>query len=189
MICCGDGAWHEGFYTLNISDKIKYGWVGGQPHRGRRGQPGGEDHGVKGETLSRLDYAIMWPQPSYQLLRKTQWIYNRHFIIRYYEQTETRRCKTLDSASDKNCHFLPHFYQVERRRHILAGVQRQYKVLVQEVADIRMYHFGWNFLQKGFDMTSQWWWLIRKLFILWTCLTTLKSCMLVVDDTVDGKNN
>jgi len=24
-----------------------------------------------------------------------------------------------------------------------------------EVADIRMYHFGWNFLQKGFDMTSQ----------------------------------
>ena len=24
-----------------------------------------------------------------------------------------------------------------------------------EVSDIRMYHFGWNFLQKGFDMTSQ----------------------------------
>ena len=108
MICCGDGGWHEGFYTLNMSDNIKYRWVGGQPHRGRRGQPGGEDHGVKGEMLSRLDYAIMWPQPSYQLLRKTQWIYNRHFIIRYYEQTETRRCNTLDSASDKNCLFL-HF--------------------------------------------------------------------------------
>ena len=24
-----------------------------------------------------------------------------------------------------------------------------------EVADIRMYHFCWTFLQKGFDMTSQ----------------------------------
>ena len=100
--CCGDGGWHEGFYTLNMSDNIKYRWVGGQPHRD------GEDN-----------------------------------------QEE----KTM------------------------------------EVADIRMYHFGWNFLQKGFDMTSQWWWLIRKLFILWTCLTTLKSCMLVVDDTVDGKDN
>ena len=27
----------------------------------------------------------------------------------------------------------------------------------REAADIQMYHFGWNFLQKGFDMTSQWW--------------------------------
>ena len=67
------------------------------------------------------------------------------------------------------------------------GIKRKNKTM--EVADIRRYHFGWNVLQKGFDMTSQWWWLIRKLFRLWTCLTTLKSCMLVVDNTVDGKDN
>ena len=26
---------------------------------------------------------------------------------------------------------------------------------IRAVAVLMMYHFGWNFLQKGFDMTSQ----------------------------------
>ena len=49
----------------------------------------------------------------------------------------------------------------------------------REVADIRMYHFGWNFLQ----LLWGWW------FLLSTCLTTLSTCELVVYDTVDVENN
>ena len=33
------------FYTFNMFDHIKYMFVGGQPHRGRQGKPGGDDHG------------------------------------------------------------------------------------------------------------------------------------------------
>ena len=28
---------------------------------------------------------------------------------------------------------------------------------IREVAVIRMYHFGWNFLQLGCDMLGPWW--------------------------------
>ena len=38
--------------------------------------------------------------------------------------------------------------------HTVDGEDNQ-EEKTMEVADIRMYHFGWNFLQKGFDMTSQ----------------------------------
>ena len=41
-----------------------------------------------------------------------------------------------------------------------------------EVADIRIYHFSWKFLQ----------------FILTTCLIKLKSRVLMVNDTLDGKD-
>ena len=57
-----------------------------------------------------------------------------------------------------------------------------------EVADIRIYHFSWKFLQLGFDM-QWWWWLTWKFFILPTCLITFKSRVLMVNDTLDGKDN
>ena len=38
--------------------------------------------------------------------------------------------------------------------HTVDGEDNQ-EEKTMEVADIRRYHFGWNVLQKGFDMTSQ----------------------------------
>ena len=57
----------------------------------------------------------------------------------------------------------------------------------REVVDIRMY-FGWNFLQLGCNLLS-WWWLISVFFIYSTSVTTLRSCVLMVNHTVDGKDN
>ena len=56
----------------------------------------------------------------------------------------------------------------------------------REVADNMMYHFNWNFLHLGSDML--WWWGLTSK-ILSTCLTILSTCELVVDDTVDSKDN
>ena len=50
-----------------------------------------------------------------------------------------------------------------------------------EVADIRRYHFSWNYLQSGSDM--QWW------YRLISCLTFFRSFLLIFDHTVDGKDN
>ena len=47
----------------------------------------------------------------------------------------------------------------------------------REVPDIRMYYFRCNFFQLGYELL-QWWW-----------LTTLSTNKLVVDDTVDVKDN
>ena len=58
----------------------------------------------------------------------------------------------------------------------------------REVVDIRMYHFGWNFLQLGCNLLS-WWWLISVFVIYSTSVTTLGSCVLMVKHTVDGKDN
>ena len=58
----------------------------------------------------------------------------------------------------------------------------------REVADTMMYHFSWKFLQLGCDM-QWWWWLTWMFFILTTCLITLKSRVLMVNDTLDGKDN
>ena len=44
-ICWDYGGWNEFFYTFNMCDNIKYMWVGGRQHFGRRGQPFGEDKG------------------------------------------------------------------------------------------------------------------------------------------------
>ena len=57
-----------------------------------------------------------------------------------------------------------------------------------EVADIMIYHFSWKILQVGCDM-QWWWWLTWKFFILPTCLITFKSRVLMVNDTLDGKDN
>ena len=62
------------------------------------------------------------------------------------------------------------------------------KEKTREVPDIRMYHISWNFLQLGRDMLW-WWWLTWKLFLLSICLTTLSTCGLVFDGTVDGNDN
>ena len=60
--------------------------------------------------------------------------------------------------------------------------------MTREVADIMMYHFSWNVLQLGCDML--WWrWLTEPFFVFQTCGTTFRSCVLRVDDTVDGKDN
>ena len=56
----------------------------------------------------------------------------------------------------------------------------------REVADIKMYHCGWNFLQLGHDVVMV---VDMKVFILSTCLTTLNTGELVVNHTVDGEDN
>ena len=53
----------------------------------------------------------------------------------------------------------------------------------RKVADIRMYHVGWNYLQLGCDMVD------IKVFYTFNQCDNLISCVLMVDDTVDGKDN
>ena len=60
-------------------------------------------------------------------------------------------------------------------------------------------HCGWQGQQGGggeflstrmwYAVVNWWWWLTRKLFILSRCVTISRSCVLVVDNTVDGKDN
>ena len=61
----------------------------------------------------------------------------------------------------------------------------------REVANIRMYHLSRNFFQLGCDML---WWIgdggwQENCFFFQRHLTILRSCVLVVDNTVDGKEN
>ena len=58
----------------------------------------------------------------------------------------------------------------------------------REVADIRIYHFGWNFSQKRCDELRRWC-LASKFFIFSICLTTLNTFVMVVNHTVDAKHN
>ena len=44
-------------------------------------------------------------------------------------------------------------------------------------------------IRMWYAVMSGWCWLISKFFILSTCLTTLSSCVLMGDDTEDGKDN
>ena len=44
-------------------------------------------------------------------------------------------------------------------------------------------------IRMWYAVMSRWCWLISKFFILSTCLTTLSSCVLMGDDTEDGKDN
>ena len=57
-----------------------------------------------------------------------------------------------------------------------------------EVADIRMYRYGWNFCQKRCDIMCGVM-VVEMKILLSTFPTTLRSSVLVVDDTVDGKDN
>ena len=59
---------------------------------------------------------------------------------------------------------------------------------IMEVAGIRIYHYGWNFFQKGCDMLCVVM-VEMKTVSFSTFPTTLRSFVLVVDDTVDGKGN
>ena len=57
----------------------------------------------------------------------------------------------------------------------------------REEADIRIYHISWHFVLIGCDML--WWcWLTWEFFLFSTCLTTLSTWKLVVDDTMDDKD-
>ena len=64
-----------------------------------------------------------------------------------------------------------------------------------EVADIRRYHFSWNYLQSGSDM--QWWYRLIScltffrsfLLILKTFMTTLRTCKSMVVSTVDCEDS
>ena len=44
------------FYTFNLSDHIKYMWVGGRQHCGWQGQQGGEDQGGRSLTLGCITF-------------------------------------------------------------------------------------------------------------------------------------
>ena len=59
---------------------------------------------------------------------------------------------------------------------------------IRGVADIRIYHFSWNFPQKRCDELRPCC-LASKFFIFLTCLTTLNIWAMVVNDTVDTKHN
>ena len=50
---------------------------------------------------------------------------------------------------------------------------------IMEVAGIRIYHYGWKFFQKGSDM----------LCVVMVVEMKTVFLVLVVDDTVDGKDN
>ena len=54
----------------------------------------------------------------------------------------------------------------------------------REFADIRMYHFSWNFLRLAVVMVVD----ITVVFIISTFVTTLRSCEFEVDNPVDGKD-
>ena len=58
----------------------------------------------------------------------------------------------------------------------------------REVVDIRMSNFDWNFLQLWFDMLGLCW-LTWKFCMFSTSVTALRFCVLVVDNSVDGKDN
>ena len=59
----------------------------------------------------------------------------------------------------------------------------------REDADIRMCPFGCIFLYRGCDAVVMVSWWTSKFFLLSTSLITLRSCGLVVNDRVDGKDN
>ena len=71
---------------------------------------------------------------------------------------------------------------------VVNGIVDNKEGKTRKVADIRMYHVSWNYLQLGCDMLG-WWWLTSKFFILSTIVTPFRSCVLMVDDTVDSKDN
>ena len=58
----------------------------------------------------------------------------------------------------------------------------------REVAEIRMYHFSWNFLQLGYDMLYVVIVVDMKVFYTFNMCATLRPCLFLVDDTVEGKN-
>ena len=58
----------------------------------------------------------------------------------------------------------------------------------REVAEIRMYHFSWNFLQLGYDMLYVVIVVDMKIFYTFNMCATLRPCLFLVDDTVEGKN-
>ena len=58
----------------------------------------------------------------------------------------------------------------------------------REVAEIRMYHFSWNFLQLGYDMPYVVIVVDMKVFYTFNMCATLRPCLYLVDNTVEGRN-
>ena len=58
-----------------------------------------------------------------------------------------------------------------------------------EVAGIRIYHYGWNFFSKRmwYAVCGDGGWNENCFFFQYS--DNIKSCVLVVDDTVNGKDN
>ena len=52
---------------------------------------------------------------------------------------------------------------------------------IRGVADIRIYHFSWNFLWQG--CARLWWWMMISIFHIFNMLTISRSWLLMVDDT------
>ena len=152
-------------YSFNISDLIKYMWVGGRRHCGRQGQQGGEDQGGRWYLYVSHQIYISWNFLQLECDMLWWWRLTWNLFI-------PSTCLTT-------------FSQYEL---VVNGIVDNKEGKTRKVADIRMYHVGWNYLQLECDMLG-WWWLTSKFFILSTIVTPFRSCVLMVDDTVDSKDN
>ena len=151
-------------YVFIIYDHIKYMRVGGQGHCGRQGQQGGEDQGGHWhkDVSLRLEFSSsrIW----YAVVVVVAW---KFLILSTYRTTFSISELAVDGT-------------------VVSKVNSEKKI--REVADIRMYHIRWNFLQLGYDMLW-WWWLTSKFLyfqLVWQpkchvcwCLTTLWMTRLV----------
>ena len=124
-------------YISIMSDHIKYMRVGGQGHCGRQGQQGGEDQGGHWhkDVSLRLEFSSsrIW----YAVVVVVAW---KFLILSTYRTTFSISELAVDGT-------------------VVSKVNSEKKI--REVADIRMYHIRWNFLQLGYDMLW-WWWLTSK---------------------------
>ena len=95
----------------------------------------------------------------------------------------------LSDASWKSFYWIPHLPTFCLSGLVVDGTvvgKDSMDKKTREVADNMIYHLNWNFLQLGSD--KLWWWGLTSK-ILSTCLAILSTCELVVDDTVDSKDN
>ena len=152
-------------FSLNISDLIKYMWVGGRRHCGWQGQQGGEDQG--GCWYFDVSHQLYISWNFLQLEREMLWWWR----LKWYLFIPSACLTTLSQ------------YEL-----VVDGAVDNKEGKTRKVADIRMYHIGWNYIQLGCNMLG-WWWLTSKSFYTFNLVTPLRSCELMVDNTVDSKDN
>ena len=132
-----------------MSDHIKYMWVGGQRHCGRQEQQGREDQGCRWhkDVSLCLEFSSTrtWYAMAMVVDRRIVYTFNMSDHIKYMWVGDGRHCGRQGQQGGEN-----------------QGGRWHWDV----------YHFGWNFLQLGYDIPWSWW-LRWKLYILSTCLNTL----------------
>ena len=131
-------------YSFNISDLIKYMWVGRRRHCGRQGQQGGEDQGGRwcldeSHHFLQLERDMLW-----------WWWFTWNLFI-------SSTCLTI----------------LSQYKLVVNGTVDNKEGKTRKVADIRVYHVGWNYLQLGCDMLG-WWWLTSKFFYTFNHCDTLQ---------------